>query len=149
MNDPQHNPYAPPKAPVAEAPQGAPMDAPPAVKTAMKLFWISFFLTFLEMALDWEKMVGDVSTIAILIVTAIFCSIQIWLYLNIARGRNWARITWLVLFALSLLATLPSLPEVAARAPLYATVLVIDLLLVVYAFYLVFFPGRDWFRPRS
>jgi uncharacterized membrane protein YadS len=148
MNDPQHNPYAPPKAPVAEPPERAPADAPPPVKTAMKLFWISFFLTFVEMALDWETTVGDLSTTFVLIFMAIMCSLQIWLYLNIARGRNWARITWLVLFAISLLGTAVSIPELAGRS-LYATVLAIDLLIVLYAFYLVFFPGRDWFGPRS
>jgi hypothetical protein len=148
MNDPQHNPYAPPKAPVSEPPPSAPAAAPPPVRTAMKLFWISFFLTFVEMALDWEATVGDVSTTFMVIFTAIICSLQIWLYLNIARGRNWARITWLVLFALSLLAAVVSIPEMAGK-PLYATVMAIDLLLVLYAFYLVFFPGRDWFRPRS
>jgi hypothetical protein len=149
MNDPQHNPYAPPKALVAEPPEGAPMDAPPAVKTAMKLFWISVFLTFIELALDWERAAVGVSTMLVLIVTGILCAIQIWLILNIGRGRNWARITWLVLFALSLIGTLPSFPELARSAPLYTSVLVIDLLLSLYGFYLVFFPGRDWFRPRS
>ena len=92
----------------------------------MKLFWVSFFLTFLEMALDWDRTVEGVSTTFILISTAIMCSIQIWLYLKIARGRNWARITWLVLFAISLVATLPSIPELARSAPLYTTVLAID-----------------------
>jgi hypothetical protein len=147
LNDPHHNPYAPPKAPVAEAPQRG--DAPPAVKTAMKLFWASLFLTFIEIAFDWERVAVGVAPMLIVILTVLMCSIQVLLYLYIARGRNWARITFLVIFVISLLATLPLAPELARSAPLYATVLVIDALVVLCAFYLVFFPGRDWFRPRS
>jgi hypothetical protein len=147
MNDPRRNPYAPPQAPLAEAPRSA--DPPPAVKAAMKLFWASLFLTFIEIAFDWERAAVGVAPMLIVILTVFMCSIQVLLYLYIARGRNWARITFLVLFVISLFVTLPSAPELARSAPLYAGVLAIDALLVLCALYLVFFPGRGWFGPRS
>jgi hypothetical protein len=110
--------------------------------------WVSFFLTFVELALDWRGSTRNASGAFVVGSAAITSAIQAWLYLKIARGRNWARITILVLIAISMPAVLIVVPEVAARAPWTAFITVVDLLLVFYALYLLFFPGREWFRRR-
>jgi hypothetical protein len=147
--DSQHNPYAPPKASVAESPESPLSEAPPPVKTAMKLLWISFALTFIEIALDWTELTAETPLTFFAIFMALMIAIQIWIYLNIARGRNWARIVWLVLFAVFLPMTLIDLADLAQRVPVAAGITLIDNFLVLYALYLLFFPGRGWFRARS
>jgi len=146
MNEEKRNPYAPPKAVVAEV--ESTIARPPAVNTAMKLLWVSFALTFVEVALDWEGSVaGDARTF--LIFASLGIAITLWLYLKIRVGRNWARITYLVLTVISGPFVFIELPEIAQRAPIAAGLTLIDLFLVLYALYLLFFPGREWFRARS
>jgi hypothetical protein len=140
-----HNPYAPPKAALGTESSIPP---PPAVITAMKLLWVSFGLSFLEVALDWDgKAAGEPQSF--LIFSAIGIAITLWLYLKIWAGRNWARITHLVLTGISIPFVFIELPDIARRAPVAAGLTLIDLFLVFYAFYLLFFPGREWFRARS
>jgi hypothetical protein len=98
MNDAQHNPYAPPKAPVAEIEES--IARPEAVGTAMKLLWISLGLTFAEIALDWEGQAAG-GLVAFLVFTAIGIAITVWLLLKIRVGRNWARITHMILTAMT------------------------------------------------
>jgi hypothetical protein len=142
----RHNPYAPPKAAVAEA--EIPIPRPAAVITAMQLLWVSFALTFVEVALDWEAMTeGEPLIFAIF--AALGIAVTLWLYFNIWAGRNWARITYLVLTAISIPLLVIDLPDNAQRAPLAAGLALIDLFLVFYALYLLFFPGREWFRAHT
>lgn len=147
--DSQHNPYAPPKAVVAESPDKPLPEAPPPVKTAMTLLWISFVLTFIEIALDWTALTAETPLIVFAIWMALMLALQIWIYLKIARGRNWARIVWLVFFAVFLPMSFIEMVELAQRAPVAAGITLIDIFLVLYALYLLFFPGREWFRARS
>ena len=149
MNEPPRNPYAPPKALVAESPDDSLPEAPPPVKTAMKLLWISFVLTYVEVALDWTAMTAETGLIFFAIWMALMTALQIWIYLKIARGRNWARIVWLVLFAISLPLSFTHMVELAQRIPIAAGVTLIDTFMVFYALYLLFFPGREWFRART
>lgn len=149
MNEPSRNPYAPPKAVVAEPLEGELTMAPPPVKTAMKLLWTSFALTFVEVALDWTALTAEIAQLFFAIWLALASLLQVWIFLNIARGRNWARITWLVIFAITLPFSFIDLPELAQRVPVAAGLTLIDLFLVVYSFYLLFFPGRGWFRKHA
>jgi hypothetical protein len=146
MSQSHHNPYAPPKAPVDEAPLKSSGVAPDAVKLAVKLMWVSFFLTFVEMALDWAGTFGEAPLGFLLIFTVPMSALQVWLILMIARGRNWARITMLVLFVISMSLLLMEMPDLMRRAPFAATITALDLAIAAYAFYLIFFPGRAWFR---
>jgi hypothetical protein len=146
MDESRHNPYSPPKADVSEPAEPALAEAPPAVTRAVRLLWFSFVLTFVEIALDWEAQIGGVSLVYLLVWMGVMCALQVWLYLKIARGRNWARITFLVLIAITLPVSFTSILEMAQRAPVAAGVTLIDLFVVFFALYLLFFPGRSWFR---
>ncbi|MBC8025238.1 MAG: hypothetical protein H7Y89_04555 [Steroidobacteraceae bacterium] len=149
MTGSQHNPYAPPRASVAESSEDLLPDAPPPVKTAMKLLWISFVLTYIEVALDWAALTAETPLIFFAIGVVLMTALQIWIYLKIALGRNWARIAWLVLSAVSLPILITDMVDLAQRAPVAAGITLIDVFLVFYALYLLFFPGREWFRARS
>jgi hypothetical protein len=142
------NPYLPPKAAIADPIEAPPTEAPAPVNTAMRLLMISFVLIFVEVALDWVALTA-VSPPIVLVFWLVLASIlQLWIYAKIASGRNWARITWLVIFAVSLPFTLIVLPELAQRAPVVAGVTFVAQVLTAFGLYLLFFPGRAWFRRR-
>ena len=157
MTDSQHNPYAPPRAPVDESSVATAANAPAPVKLAMKLLWISFFLTFVELALDWDYYTGgdelrnlhDFESIFVWVFTAALIVLQVWIYFNIAIGRNWARIVFLVLTLVGSPLAVLDMPEMVRRSPVAAGVTVVDLVIVAIALYLLVFPGRAWFRQRS
>ena len=76
--------------------------------------------------------------------------LEVILALSIDRGRNWARLTFFVLVALSFMSVLPGLPEFltypASQLVLNAGILAAELA----AIYLLFTPpGSTWFREPA
>jgi hypothetical protein len=98
---------------------------PRSVRAAMGLLWLSVALSVIELPAQWREIsaalpllpsaamgaVADVAGVA----AVFFLAFNIWLYLRISQGRNWARLTYLisaglsVAFALSQLANQPDL----------------------------------------
>ena len=72
-------------------------------------------------------------------------AVMIWL---IARKRqNWARWTFLVLFVIGLPLSVPQLLATFQTSALSAVLGLVQLLLQVYAFFLIFTGNaKDWFR---
>jgi len=95
------NPYAPPSATVADPPV-PPIQRPRLIARALQLLWISFVLgligTFVHEtqspALEW---------LITLVFVALYGAVVVWLFFKIGRGRNWARIVYLVLAVISYL----------------------------------------------
>ena len=93
-----------------------------------------------------------VVVISVLIGAVLLQGLSALLIYKIWKGRNWARITYLVLTLLAILAwfqmaaALPSgvkfVPAVETLLPLVGTTL------DVVALFLLFVPGRAWFRRR-
>ena len=81
--------------------------------------------------------------IAIAIVFLGLCGFLIW---KIAQGRNWARITWLIVFVIGLWHYPSSLRSTFHRSPVLAILNITDTAIEVYALLLMFTsPGRSWF----
>jgi hypothetical protein len=143
------NPYAPPKAAVADATANRQMEKPSQVTTAVRLLWSSLGLGILSSALQWEYLASLGSVGFILSVQILSFTVLAWLIWKISVGRNWARITFLVLAIIGL-GFLAQIPSVFERSPASAVVGVIQLLLQFAALYLVFAdPGRRWFRKSD
>jgi hypothetical protein len=68
----------------------------------------------------------------------------------ISKGKNWARITFLVLF---ILGSLPSIPLVLGeftRSPVLGAFSLVQIVLQVIALYIVFTkPGAVWFKKQE
>jgi hypothetical protein len=158
------DPYAPPDAPVADFVKVLVRTRPRPVEVALVLLWVGLFLDvvswFTLLASGPHELVEPANprlefwlNFAINAARMLFVT---WLYYKIAAGRNWARITFLIL-------VLVTLPAFLARfnffliglgiAPLpygvVAVLWVVVPMLNVAALCLLFFPGRRWFRIEA
>lgn len=142
------NPYAPPTVSVADPP-GAPLVRPVVVRRAVQLLWISFGIGLLGglshagPSEPWTLMLGFM---------AAFGSILAWLIVNIARRRNWARITYLILAVLSDVDSVTSFQSSRSLYHAHPSVLVLDVTgLVVEAVGLCLLftkSANAWFKAR-
>jgi len=147
------NPYAPPQAVVQDAPDVAlPLPQPHAVTVAVWMLWIEVALSTLSSLIRMGSVRETIAVIAILFGAVLFQGLSALLILKIWQGRNWARITYLVLMLLGIL----SLIQMAATFPvgvqyvpgIEALLTFIGMTLDLVAMYLLFVPGRAWFRRR-
>ncbi len=122
-------------------------ERPRQVSTALRLLWTSLGLGLVTSALDWSY-VGAVAsagfTVAVLLVVL---GLTAFLIVKMGAGRNWARITFLVLFLAGAAPYVPNLIAMYGRSLLTGTVSLLQLVLQIVALYLLFTrPGADWFR---
>lgn len=69
---------------------------------------------------------------------------------KISKGRNWARITLLVLVVVGMAPFIYFLPLQLKRSLFWSTVMIAQSLLQWYALFLVFTsPGKHWFSVQS
>jgi hypothetical protein len=153
-----NNPYLPPKAIVADAVSGTPRIRPRAVNVALVLIAVRVLL---GIAVLFGSPIGRSMSYGVFAFLAAGVPIAVALTLGwfIARGRNWARIVYLILTILSLLGLAFALagwyavPEgVSAVSNWSAWDLVKTFAppaLSVAVVVLLFFPGRAWFRAPS
>ena len=151
----EHNPYTAPQSVVADAvvPIGR---RPRSVFSAVLLLALALVLSALLWRGDFRHF--DEGGIISALWGALKAGIAIWLCVQIARGSNWARYMQLAIvvlgfvsYAFVLWAALFQTPQ-GVRIMLAPSQLVLALvpsLLRFVALYLLFFPGRDWFRPRA
>ena len=134
----------------ANVPSADPRQRPSQVTTATRMFVGSLGLGILSSAFLWPYLISKASVgfiLAVQITTlAIFGALtyQIWL------GRNWARITVLVLGILNLPFYIPMLKGFLSVSFMAGFISLLQMALQVAALYLIFSkPGRYWFRPTA
>jgi hypothetical protein len=140
------NPYSPPAAVVFDAPEVM-RERPGAITRAFVFIGCNFVVTFIAIALDWRHMSSVVSPIVFATYEFVAVGVFVWLLAKIWAGRNWARITYLIVEGVTLPAASWSLPEIAARSPVVAGLHLMMIGLDLAVFYLLFFPGRVFFKP--
>jgi hypothetical protein len=152
-----HNPYSPPAAVVSDA----------VIARGKRPLSITIALALLAVGLarqGWGLLselrfasAGEASPIAVVIL-AFRVALFAWIWMAIARGRNWARHTTLALILFSaglfILRTgvlFPVVPEgVKIQYDPAAVVLaVLPHACAFVALYLLYFPGRRWFRAAD
>ena len=147
--DKSRNPYSPPVAAVADAVTGSrPM--PSAVRRALFLYVVSFVLGLVMMVIErpsLDERYAAISTIVHAITTAIVVLLGVWLFWKIGAGRNWARIVLLVLTVISVPFVFVELLQLAPGRPFVAGLKLIEQGMDIGVIYLLFFPGREYFKP--
>lgn len=141
-----HNPYSPPESAVADADEGPPREKPAAIRRAIVLIGLSLVLNAFILALDWRFQRSQLPPLALIAGEAVAVILTVWIISKIDVGRNWARIVYLVLLIVGLPVILPEIMNTAERAQHVAGLKMIELGLDIGALYLMFFPGREWFR---
>jgi hypothetical protein len=136
------NNLAPPESEAADSPLAT---APKQVTSAVKLLWLSLFLGIPVLVIDLSRTPIDVAYFVSLVFQIGLILAAAYLNVCVARGRNWARITLLILAVLgTALLAFFDMPE--------ATVIEYVLngmgsALDIVAMYLLFLtPGKLWFR---
>jgi hypothetical protein len=143
----EQNPYAPPQAPVAEAEPARPAVKPSQVVLAVRLLWGMLALGLMNSAVQWPKLVEATPAEMIVAIQLVTFAIVGWLTIKISSGRNWARITYLVLFLIGLPGFFLQMPAVLAYSMLAAVLSFVQLAAQGLALVLVFRkPGSDWYR---
>jgi len=148
-----HNPYTPPAAVVADSPEAVQRVRPPSIKVAVWLFWIALGIELFVWTQAWSDvnagMISGVRYLGMLIGALI----PVWFYLKIRQGRNWARITVLVITLVRVVVVIaPMLKDwrlhyFMDRTTFFA--LILEQVAIYTALFLVFVPGREWFKREK
>jgi hypothetical protein len=100
--------------------------------------------------LDWEYLRSTSNTTIAVETLVIFGTLMIWLAYKLAFGRNWARITLLVLVIVGAPFYLISLVALFMRAPALGAISVVQAFMQYVSLYVVFTePARSEFRRFS
>lgn len=120
---------------------------PQTVGTAVNLLWASLAVGLVKMLMDFSNL-SALAPAAFTNFVLIFTFALIgFLIFKISAGKNWARITFLVMFVLGMLPTLPLVFSEFSRSPVVGALSVAQIGLQVYALFLLFTqPGSSWFR---
>ena len=146
----ERNPYKPTEASVADL-NGPKVDRPEQVTKAVGLLWLTLALGLIGSALQWQYLTSLSGVGFALYVQVVTFAVLAWLIHKLSRGRNWARITFLILFIIGLAPGLMQLSATMGRSPIAAVIGGLQFALQAWALYLTFSePGRRWFRkPES
>ena len=147
--DKQRNPYSPPAAAVGDAgTESRPM--PGAVRRALILYAVSFVWGLALMLVArpaGDERHAELSAVANAVAVGFVVTIGAWLFWKISAGRNWARIVLLVLTILSVPSSFFEILQLAPSRPFIAGLKLIEQGMDIGVLYLLFFPGRDYFKP--
>lgn len=119
---------------------------PPQVSTAVVLIAVTLALGLVNSVLlgPYLRQGGHTFFVQVVTVAVVaFLAYKIWV------GRNWARITFTVLFALGLAFSVPFLLRFLQLSLIAGSINLTQTLLELVALYLLFTdPGRGWFKTR-
>jgi hypothetical protein len=142
------NPYAPPKAVVADSlMDSSPAARPLAVSFAVGLLYLGVALSGLNTIIRLlEFSVGALPITVVAVPLVVLCVVALITH-TISRGRNWARITLLIVVVLGLPVFLLNLRAILEDAVFTIAVSVFIYALQIVALYLVYTGvGAQWFR---
>ena len=138
-----HNPYSPPKTAVRDAVRARLLaERPPQIVRSTALLWLVLVLSLISTGLvyrqrpeSWPTMIG---TFALGVALSVVRIVGVW------QGRNWARVTSVVIATLTVIV----FPAGLASQPMVPTVLdALTVVLELIVLFLVFTrPGFLWFK---
>src|SRR5688572_27887858 len=149
MPEPLNNPYQVTRAEVDDlAPAEERGEKPMTVSVAVVMLWLSLIIQLAGLVWAWQLFTWGPTVIRVLLIVMS----AIWLFLAylvamIERGVNWARITYLSLFVLSLPFFALSIFETLSGSPLAASSGIAQTLLQTIAVTLAFLRSSNpWYR---
>lgn len=123
---------------------------PASVSNAVGLFYISLVLGLLRALLDWPQMTRDAAPGLTLFVLACMFGLLFLLIRYVARGRNWARMTLLVLFVIGIPFSIRPLLEELGTHPLSGILGILQAVFQAMGLVMLFAANaRQWFHPAE
>jgi len=123
---------------------------PPQVTWAVTLLWGSLAIGLLNGLVDSNPATKNASFAFLATVMGLTFAIMGLLIYKIGKGRNWARITWLVLLVLGIIPYAFGLMELFNRSVLVGCLSVTQLVMQMVAIQYIFTkPGSYWFRKTE
>jgi len=123
---------------------------PREVNWAIFLMWAALAIGPIQEAMDWNhlKSLGSIQRLVIDgAVTLLLLSYFIW---KVSQGRNWARITLLVVFLLGLPFYFFYVRAEVGRSAILATLSILQALMQGTGLFLTFIPpAKDWFKKPA
>jgi len=146
------NPYAPPKAAVADVEVRTDDDVRPKnVNIAVILLWVSAALGVLSnvIRLFNGAFPPNVPRIVPILTIVLSLAFAFWFNIKIATRRNWARIIWIVLFAVGMVIVVVN-PKVLTKLGTIETILyTVQYLMGIATAVLLLTPSSNrWFKKR-
>jgi len=125
-------------------------EKPRTVALAVNLLWASLAIGFAKIPLDLPSLAAVPSPGIVWPVVILLLAFICFVIFKISSGRNWARITFLILFLIGLVTAVPTLASEFARAPVVGILSIVQGIVQGYAMYLVFTnPGKTWFQKKA
>ena len=126
------------------------VEKPSQVVQATVILWVSLGIRIVTSLLNWETRMFIASTgVGFFFFVGTFTLMALIIY-NISMGRNWARITFLVLLVSGAALYFPSLIIMFGHSPLIGSLSVLATIFEFVALFLIFATsGAEWFRRRS
>lgn len=123
---------------------------PQSVATAVNLLWTSMAVGLVKMLMDFANLSAVAPAAFTNFVLVFTFALTTYLIFKILAGKNWARITFLVIFIIGMLPTLPLMLGEFSRSPVVGALSVAQVGLQIYALFLLFTrPGSLWFRKAA
>lgn len=120
---------------------------PQTVGTAINLLWASLALGLVKALMDYTHLSATAPAASIFLVFAFTFSLLGFLIFKISTGKNWARITFIIMFVIGMLPTVSFVLGEFSRSPIVGALSVAQIGLQGYALFLLFSrPGSGWFR---
>jgi hypothetical protein len=149
MNDSR---YAPPVAPVADAaPAQIVMTRPRQVVLAVQLAAVNCVLGLAVLAVSWDYYTRLLPARSLILSQAFNLAVLAWLYSKVYAGRNWARITLLVVSLIGMLFMFNrTFVAILKAAPLIVPIqMIVGVVVSAVILWMLFLsPGREWFKKR-
>jgi hypothetical protein len=123
---------------------------PTQVQLAIRLLWAQLGLGLINAVIQWNYLTSQATPQFVIAVQATTVAVIAWLIYKMWKGRNWARITFAILFLLGLIPALLILAATFNRSLVVGCLSVAGLICQLVALYLIFVsPGRSWFAGTS
>ena len=127
------------------------LQKPIEIKKALNCIWAGLALAIMMPYLDWHYIQNakpQISVTSVSFALIITIVIYVWLINKVSKGRNWARITFLVLVAVGSIPNLQTLIIEFNRSIIIGCNSALQLILQFIALWLLFTkPGSTWFKP--
>lgn len=128
---------------------------PDKVSTAVNMLWIMIALGIIHLVLYYLNLIqieslNEISSSVVLFTNIFSLAFLAFLIHKIGEGRNWARITFLVLFIIGIPLAVPSLFQSLMVNPISGFLSVGGTILQIIALIFLFQkPSSDWFKSKK
>lgn len=125
-------------------------EAPKAVISAVQLIYVTLGIGLVRSALEWPEITRDAGPGFALTILVVTYGVLLWLAAGVARGRNWARIVYVIFFLVGLPFSIKPLLQALGYAPLSGMLGIIQMALQSLCLVLLFSAqARPWFHGST